>query len=81
MIIDNAQRKRIQKLLPKNYRKTVIDRLKAKGKTYHPNTVRNVLFGSPNLEVAEEILRLCNEQQKSLKRFKRFADAIVDKAA
>lgn len=77
MIIDKALRRRIKKLLPKNYRKTIVERLKEQGKLYHPNTIRNVLNGSPNLEVALEILKLYNEEKKSLQRFKARAGAIV----
>lgn len=81
MIIDSALRKRIKKLLPKNYRKTIVERLAAKGQIYHPNTIRNVLHGSPNMQVAEEILQLCNEQKQAFKKFKSRADAIVAEAA
>lgn len=78
MIINNALRKRLEKLLPKNYRRLVVDRLKEKGVTIHPNTVRNVLHGSNNLAVAVEILKLYNEQ-KALKR--RFVSASLQAAA
>ncbi len=81
MIIDKALKRRIQKLLPKNYRKIIVERFAERGKTYHPNTIRNVLNGSPNLEVAEEIIRLCEEQQDTLEKFRRHAKAIVAEAA
>jgi hypothetical protein len=81
MIIDKALSKRLKKLLPKNYRQIIVDRLKQKGTTYHPNTIRNVLNGSPNLEVAEAIVELCNEKRKSLSRFNRRAHAILETAA
>lgn len=81
MIIDKALRRRMKKLLPKNYRKLIVERLAAKGKVYHPNTVRNVLHGSPNLEVAQELLALLEEQQKSVEKFRAHADAIVGEAA
>jgi len=77
MIINNALRKRIEKVLPKNYRKTIVDRLKERGKDIHPNTVYNVLNGSPNNEVALEILKLYNEQKKIVDK----AHAIVEQAA
>lgn len=81
MIIDSALRRRIKKLLPKNYRKVIVDRLLVKGRKYHANTIGNVLNGSPNLEVAEEILRLYHEELKSLQKFKARAGAIVAEAA
>lgn len=78
MIINNALRKRLEKLLPKNYRQEVVDRMKKKGKTIHPNTVGNVLRGSYNPEVALEILKL-HTAQKSLRR--RFDKATLQSAA
>jgi hypothetical protein len=77
MIINNALRKRIEKLLPKNYRKAIVDRLKVRGIEIHPNTVYNVLHGSENNEVALEILRLYNEEKKLSDK----AQAIVAAAA
>jgi IS30 family transposase len=77
MIINNALRKRIEKLLPKNYRKTIVDKLKERGIEIHPNTVYNVLHGSQNNEVSLEILRLYNEQKKLSDK----AQAIVAAAA
>jgi hypothetical protein len=81
MIIDKALRRRMKKLLPKNYRQLVVERLKEKGRVYHPNTVRNVLNGSPNMEVAQELLDLLKEQQDSVNSFRKHADAIVGEAA
>lgn len=81
MIIDSALKRRIKIFLPKNYRKIIVQRLLEKGKTYHPNTIRNVLNGSPNLEVAQEILEVCREQRSVLKKFRRHARASVATAA
>jgi len=64
MVINAALRKRLEKLLPKNYRQEVVDRMKTRyGKDIHPNTVYNTLHGSKNPEVALEILKLYNEQK------------------
>lgn len=81
MIIDKALSRRMKKLLPKNYRKLIVERLKTKGKDYHPNTIRNVLNGSPNMEVAQELVQLLEEQKESLNRFHRHANAIVAEPA
>lgn len=81
MIIDKALRKRIKKLLPKDYRRIILERLKEQGKVYHRNTITNVLNGSPNLEVAQEILKLYNEEKKRFEKFRAHADAIVGEAA
>ncbi len=75
MIINTAFRKRIQKLLPKNYRQVIVDRLKERGITVHDNTVYNVLHGSENDEVALEILKLHNER-KALQ--KQLAEAMIE---
>ncbi len=61
MIINNALRRRLYELLPKNYRQVVVARLNAKGITVHPNTVRNVLEGNANSVVAAELVELASE--------------------
>ncbi len=81
MIIDKALSRRMKKLLPKNYRKLICERLAAKGKVYHPNTIRNVLNGSPNLEVAQELVELLREQKETWENFRKHADTIVGEAA
>lgn len=85
MIINNALRKRLNKLLPKNYRKVVVERLKARGKTVHPNTVANVLNGNENNEVALEILKLYNEiknpSNELSSKLHGLAEAILNDAA
>ncbi|MBA4056649.1 MAG: hypothetical protein C0490_18185 [Marivirga sp.] len=55
---NNALRKRLEILLPNDYRQVIVDRLKDRGIKVHPNTVGNVLNGSNNTEVALEILKL-----------------------
>jgi len=79
MIINNALRRRIKKFLPKNYRKIVVDRLKTQGKDYHRNTIRNVLNGSPNMEVALEIVKLYHEHKKAFEDFQELADTKEEK--
>lgn len=67
MAINNALRKRLKILLPKNYRQTVVARLLERGIKVHSNTVYNVLHGSENPDVMLEIIKLCNEE-KSLNK-------------
>ena len=81
MLIKAPLRRELEKLLPKNYRQVVVDRLKAKKKTVHPNTVYNVLHGSQNDEVALEIIKLYNEKKEESRVHQRIADAIVADAA
>lgn len=69
MKINKALRKRLEILLPNDYRQVVVDRLKERGITVHPNTVRNVLDGSNNPVVALELLKLGNEMKMSQKQF------------
>lgn len=68
MQIGSALRKRIEKFLPNNYRAVIVARLEAQGKKYHPNTVRNVLFGSANATVALELIKLAKEGSDSQKK-------------
>jgi len=63
MKITKALRKELEKYLPKNYRKIIVDRLAEKGITVHPNTVRNTLIGNDNLEVAIQLVKLSNEEK------------------
>jgi len=70
MKITNALRKRLEILLPHEYRGIVVERLKARGISIHPNTVYNVLHGSDNTEVAVELMKLAREQKSSQKQFK-----------
>lgn len=51
----------LEKYLPDNYRKVIVDRLATKGVKVHANTVSNVLNGNENTTVALEILKLSNE--------------------
>jgi hypothetical protein len=61
MIINNNIREKIKPYLPFNYRSIVVERLKDKNVSVHPNTVSNVLNGSYNIIVAIEILQLYKE--------------------
>jgi hypothetical protein len=79
MKINTALRKRLEILLPKNYRQVIVDRLKENGITVHPNTVTNVLNGSDNVDVALELLKLGNEKKESQKQFDDLAEQISRK--
>lgn len=82
MLIKSALRKRLVILMPKNYRKIVVDRLLARGIKVHPNTVYNVLHEeSKNVEVAIELMKLYNELNKSSKKLSALSAAIVAEAA
>lgn len=85
MIINKALRKQLTKVLPKNYRLVIVERLKQRGLAVHPNTVSNVLRGSKNNAVALELLKLYNEEKKAASQIENqlenLADAIVGKAA
>lgn len=73
MKITKALRKELEKYLPKNYRKIIVDRLAEKGIPIHPNTVRNTLMGNDNLIVATQLVKLSNEERvKSQKLQKEF---------
>jgi len=61
MKINKSLRKEIESFLPSNYRKTIVERLGAKGICIHPNTVYNVLNGTENDTVAAELVKLASE--------------------
>lgn len=64
MLTTKQLQKKLKSLLPSDYRKQVVDRLREKGIEVHPNTVYNVLHGKhTNIEVANEIVELATEQQ------------------
>jgi len=74
MKINIALRKRLENLLPHDYRQVIVDRLKARNITVHPNTVTNALMnGSENAQVVLEILKLGNEMKASQKQFNHLA--------
>jgi hypothetical protein len=66
MKINRTLRKELIPLLPKEYRKIIVNRLRAKGKKVHPNTVSNALLrGTENDTVVNEILLLANEEKEN----------------
>jgi len=77
MKIDNTLRKQLKSLLPKNYRQVIVERLEARKITVHPNTVKNVLDGNDNHEVAIELLKLGNEMKASKKASQKQFDDLV----
>lgn len=81
MKINNALRKTIEPLLPNDYRQVIVDRLKKKNISVHPNTVKNVLDGSENPTVALEILKLANEMRESQKQFNDLAKQLSKERA
>lgn len=65
MKITKAIRKEIAPFLPLKYRMIVVERLKAKGITVHPNTVSNVYKqGTDNPPVAGELIALALENKQ-----------------
>lgn len=74
MIINSALRKRLNLLLPKDYRREIVDRLKERGIKVHPNTVSNALNGSDNQVVVAEILKLANERKALRKKVKNLVE-------
>lgn len=65
MFIDQNLQAQLKAVLPKDYRKQVVERLSAKGIAVHPNTVQNVLYGhSQNPEVLTELITLGHERKK-----------------
>jgi hypothetical protein len=70
MKINDTLRKRLKPLLPSNYRQVVVERLKNRGITVHPNTVQNALAGKgENPAVVLELLKLGNEMKQSQQQF------------
>jgi hypothetical protein len=74
MIINNNIREKIRPYLPWNYRSIVVERLKDKNVSVHPNTVSNVFNGSHNIIVAIEILQLYKETRHQALRIRRDID-------
>lgn len=63
MKITKKLRTELEKYLPKNYRKIIVERLAGKGISVHANTVSNTLAGMENIEVAIQLIRLSNEKK------------------
>jgi hypothetical protein len=69
MNINSALRKEIESVLPSDYRKVIVSRLRKKGIKVHRNTVSNSWKHGTNEVVLLEILELakeCKEQKDSL---------------
>jgi len=65
MKVNEKLRNKLLIHLPKDYRKTIVERLAEQGITVHPNTVSNTLNGSSeNDTVLNEILKLHNEEKE-----------------
>ncbi len=65
MFINQELQAQLKAILPKDYRKQVVERLTAKGIDVHPNTVKNVLHGhSQNPEVLTELINLGHERKQ-----------------
>jgi NADPH-dependent 2,4-dienoyl-CoA reductase/sulfur reductase-like enzyme len=81
MRITTAQRQLMKTFLPINYRQVVVARLKKRGITVHPNTVRNVLHGSENLAVAQELKKLADEREAAQNDFDKSIRQLSKEAA
>jgi hypothetical protein len=73
MVINIATREKLLKILPKNYRMLVAERVGC-----HPNTVSNVLLnGHKNLAVYTALLELAKETKDADDKLKAKADKIL----
>ena len=77
MKINAALRKKLTRLLPKDYRKTIVDRLAERNISVHPNTVSNTLNGRPgseNDDVINELIALAAEEKAKQKNLHKELD-------
>jgi hypothetical protein len=71
MKITDTLKKRVNLLLPKDYRKQIVARLKKRNIIVHPNTVSNVLKGADNELILSELLLLAKEEKQRRKSLKK----------